>query len=498
MATPKVYFGVPDQIQEIPAPESGMGFVNGNDTEVTPLVSGGRAVYRAPLTYKTHALSWRTSATKLRHIIDCYNGQYGSGPFYITDPTASDLNVLPARWSLGWQLAHQANGWCKPRVDKVYPGADYQYQMKVNRRVVFTQATSGTVPVEGVVRTRVIKELGKPYYLTVDGSATGGAGIRVRGYNQSTQSWSLLTTVGSASFGASALLLGAFDNYPMLELDLYMPLGSTLTLRGVQLSAMNPAIPGNVLRTNYSTNPEAVSTFTGFATYLTGTSEAGTTTLVTAASDGPTVAVTTYGRRSTTTAKTSGSTGWSATAGTYRPGVTNGRTGDTITVSVWIRSSVPLTTSFRASAYTTGGSTVGTVDAPPVVLTAGQWVRLSSTVTATADYASVGWWAYQTSGATLPVGSTLDITGVLVEKSSGAGTYFSGATPSTGGGYYWTGAANSSTSVATDAVAQTTMPVGQGVGPIQFSGDADGRLTSKVIDRVGLSIDLVEVQNVGV
>lgn len=240
MPAPKVYFGRADRIVEIPAPKSGMGFSNANDIEVTPLVSGGRAVYRAPLTYKTHSLNWTTSSANLRHIIDCYNGQWGSGPFYITDPTASDLNVLPARWSLGWQLAYQANGWCKPYVQKIIPGADAKYVMATNRQAVFTQAGAGTVPVEGVLRTRVIKEPAKPYYLTLNGSATGGAGIRVRGYNLGTGAWDVLTTV--TTFGASVLLLSAGSaSYSLIELDFYMPLGSTLTLRGMALSATDYA-----------------------------------------------------------------------------------------------------------------------------------------------------------------------------------------------------------------------------------------------------------------
>lgn len=217
-----------------------MGFTNSNDIEVTPLVSGGRAVYRAPLTYKTFSMNWTTSAAKLQHIIDCYNGQWGSGALYVTDPTASDLNVLPARWSLGWQLAYQANGWCRPYVSKIVPGADSKYVMATNRQAVFTQAASGTVPVEAVLRTRTIKEPGKPYYLTLNGSATGGAGIRVRGYNLSTGVWDTITTV--TTFGASVLLVAAATaTYSLLELDFYMPLGSTMTIRGMALSAVDYA-----------------------------------------------------------------------------------------------------------------------------------------------------------------------------------------------------------------------------------------------------------------
>lgn len=243
MATkPKVYFGVPNRIMEIRPPDAGMGFVSSHDTEVTPLVSGGRAVYRAPLAFKTHNMTWTAKSADVQHIMGCYNGQWGPGPFYVTDPTANDLNVLPARWSLGWQLAYQANGWCKPYVQKVNPGGDYKYSMPVSRMGVFTQAATGTNPIEGILRTRVIKEPGKPYYLSVDGSTTGGAGIKVKGYNVGTATWDTLTTVVAADFYSAKLLVAAATNtYSMLELDFYMPLGSTMSIRGMALSSVNYA-----------------------------------------------------------------------------------------------------------------------------------------------------------------------------------------------------------------------------------------------------------------
>ena len=100
----KVYFGVPGNIQEIPAPKSGMGFDNSTDVEVTNLVSGGRSVYRAPTAFKTFNMTWAGNAAALKHLIDLYNGQFGPGPFYLTDPTMNQENVLPSRWSNAWQL----------------------------------------------------------------------------------------------------------------------------------------------------------------------------------------------------------------------------------------------------------------------------------------------------------------------------------------------------------------------------------------------------------
>jgi hypothetical protein len=116
----KLYFGAPGNIQEIPYPKTGMGFGSNVDAEVTALVSGGRSVYRAPTAYKTLDMSWRTNSTALQHVIDMYNGQFGPGPFYITDPTANQLYVLPARWANSWQLAHVSNGWGRPFIDSSF------------------------------------------------------------------------------------------------------------------------------------------------------------------------------------------------------------------------------------------------------------------------------------------------------------------------------------------------------------------------------------------
>ena len=237
----KLYFGVPGNIQEIPYPASGMGFDSNVDTEVTELVSGGRSVYRAPTAYKTLSPNWRTNSANLAHLIDMYNGLWGPGPFYITDPTASQLNVLPSRWANAWQLAHQANGWCRPIIQTGWfqPVAPDHKEPMTDRRVKLTQATSGaTVKLEGVLRTRLIRQPGKGYWIAANGTATGGAGIRVRGFNNTTKAWVLLTTYTTFTGAVSSLLSSADTTYTMLELDVYMPLGSTLILKGLALSTV--------------------------------------------------------------------------------------------------------------------------------------------------------------------------------------------------------------------------------------------------------------------
>lgn len=200
-------------------------------------------------------------------------------------------------------------------------------------------------------------------------------------------------------------------------------------------------------RINYALNPEAVSA-TGFATYLTGTSETGTTTYVTGAGDGPAGGPTSYARRSVTAAKTGGSTGFSATTSTYIA-PHSGTTGDSETASVWLRytGTGSLQVRMRATAYS-GTTAVTSTDSNYITLPTGQWVRVSSTVTATGDYDGVGWWAYFTSGNVPAAGSTLDATGVLIESGSALGTWFSGRSASTAGvtEHYWGGAADASLS----------------------------------------------------
>lgn len=240
----KMYFGVLESIQEIPAPKTGMSFTSETDTEVTELVSGGRSVYRAPTAYKSFNMSWSTSASKLSWLIALYNGQFGAGPFYMTDPNVNQVNVLPARWSNGWQLAHQSGGWCRPTVSKIYTptSAPQSNVCFTNRQVTFTQLAAGSnVNTEGVLRTRVIRVPGKAYYFTVDADASGGAGIKVRGYNKSTGAWSTLATV-TTFYSISTVVLATDTNITMLEVDIFMPLGSTLNLRGMALGteAANP------------------------------------------------------------------------------------------------------------------------------------------------------------------------------------------------------------------------------------------------------------------
>lgn len=182
--------------------------------------------------------------------------------------------------------------------------------------------------------------------------------------------------------------------------------------------------------------------------------EVSVSTLVTGAADGPEVApgqkVTSYLRRTITTAKTS-----SGYTGFYQYQESNivadpGTLGIT---SAWVRTSQPgvrvrMSTSWRNST----GTPVGASDAPDVTLPANEWVRLQGVAVAAEETtANLGWWAVISSdGTPIEVDGTFDITAVQPEVGSVVTPYHDGdispdplLVPS------WTGAVGDSATILT-------------------------------------------------
>lgn len=205
-----------------------------------------------------------------------------------------------------------------------------------------------------------------------------------------------------------------------------------------------------VVCTNRALNPRPAAATTGWA-YVPGSGEAGTSTLVTGAVDGPVLAdgtqVTSYMRRTVSTAKVSGASGWSygGTAGAPAVGVA----GDPWAGSMYVRSSVATSIDFRTSVRT-GTTGAGSHDAGVVALPAGQWVRLSSLLAAAAgSYDNAYLWAFQ-SGITQPNGSTLDVCCAQPERGTVVHDYIDGALPDNLDYIYdWAGTANASISTQT-------------------------------------------------
>ena len=99
MAEKMLSFGVPGLVQQVPYPASGMGFNGSREGEMAATAAGGFSWSPAPTTSKSMSLSWTTFDTRLRALVDAYNGSMGGGAFWIQDPTADQANLLPARWS---------------------------------------------------------------------------------------------------------------------------------------------------------------------------------------------------------------------------------------------------------------------------------------------------------------------------------------------------------------------------------------------------------------
>jgi hypothetical protein len=224
--------------------------------------------------------------------------------------------------------------------------------------------------------------------------------------------------------------------------------------------------------TNYALNPRPAAAATGWV-YVAGTSETGNSTVVTGATDGPTLPdgtkATSYMRRTVTAAKTSGASGWSYGGAAGAP--LAGGAGDPVAGQVYIRSSVTSSTNFRTSVRS-GTTSAGSSDAGVVTLPAGQWVHLDEVMLAAAGaFDNAYLWAFQ-SGITQPSGSTLDVCCAQVEEGAECTDYLDGDLPTTDRFLYaWTGTANASPSTRTEWV-EVTLLEADDPQPVQIVVDA--------------------------
>ena len=275
----KVYFGVPGAVREIPAPDSGLGFTSNAEAEVTQLVSGGQSVWRPATAYRSFDMSWRGSSKTLRTLIDMFNGQYGPGPFYITDPSANQLNVLPPRWANSWQLAHQANGWCRPVVEKLtnFPSTPNIADAFTDRQVVFTQNSLETTT---VTRTNLITN--PSFEVNTTGWTVSGATIaRTTGFPQMVKSGTAIAQV--TSDGTSPAPYAAFSGVPVTAgqwLGVKEFLASELT-GNIQVRLYVSFRDGSNVETgNAGTTYVKASFYTGTFAQLTAQAPANTVTAV--------------------------------------------------------------------------------------------------------------------------------------------------------------------------------------------------------------------------
>lgn len=217
------------------------------------------------------------------------------------------------------------------------------------------------------------------------------------------------------------------------------------------------------LRVNLARNPRAKGTVASLglpmlAQWSLGTGEAGVVTrrnpvdgyAPLSAADGPLPYIDHYARFTVTTAKTAGTSGFTATAASYRVPAP-GAVGDQETISIWVRytGSTASIAGFLTGQFNTSSSAVvGTSNGANTTLLSGVWTRLTVTITATGIPATVGWRLQFGSAVIMPVGSTFDIAGLLIESGSATNDYFDGGLGVPSSAFYtrFTGTEDASTS----------------------------------------------------
>jgi hypothetical protein len=173
---------------------------------------------------------------------------------------------------------------------------------------------------------------------------------------------------------------------------------------------------------------------------------------------GPIDGISNFARAVVVQAKTGGVSGWAGRSATHALPVSV-VSGERYTVSIYVRyagSAPDMTASLRMEFQTTAGTAAATFDSVDVSLPDSEWVRLSVSGVAAANYSYIGWSLRDTTAGGVPAESTIDITGLLVERSTSAmpGDYFDGNSQARTftldriHSYSWSASANESTSIA--------------------------------------------------
>lgn len=453
---------------EIPAPKSGLGFDLNRDVTTTELVSGGRSVYRTPLGYKSFNMSWSGGTAGLGEFMDMFEGAYGNGPFYILDPRSEDQNLLPARWASSWQLGHMANGWCRPAVNTQSDGLI----TPEGREVVFTGKANTLNPGADISPFRVLIPIayGKTYSVKAWGTSTGGAQLRARPWVGKSPLPHKIVTLGGVATTDVRADYADYGNF--VELTLYVPAGSTLTLRHIEMMERT-----NVSRTNPVPNPSFEVDTAGWSV------SRGTMTSVQYPQGFPSFMLSGISCARLQATGTGTSFAQLDTAGQI-PVVE----GDPFIAS--------------ASAYSADGqAAVGVLFYNAAGTYVSEWWSHKATaarelevrvpVPPTAVSARVGLRVYSATGGNPNNGESAYFDKVMVGNTS----YFDGDTPASNGkAYRWVGTPHNSVSEEYKGDGQK-WHMGRGVGAVQFDGSMQGTLTSNKIDRIGLSVGMTEVES---
>ena len=100
----QVLFGIPGYMKWIPCPLTGMESTHAGSRSTTKLLNGRTFAGGSRATSMTYNVSWLGTPDELQEIINYASGVYGSGPFYYTDPLATD-NALSSVYAAPHLLA---------------------------------------------------------------------------------------------------------------------------------------------------------------------------------------------------------------------------------------------------------------------------------------------------------------------------------------------------------------------------------------------------------
>jgi len=207
--------------------------------------------------------------------------------------------------------------------------------------------------------------------------------------------------------------------------------------------------------TNLVLDPEPfVYNLTGYAwnsgRWFGGSPAAGTYSIVTNASDGPTASMKNYARKTWSTSPPSissqGDSGFNIASGIKGISVA---VGDSYTISAYLRPSSLKNAEISIYQYDSAGATVARIYGPVTVLPANKWTRISYTYTNTTSNVAYFQALPDISGSSsngvsvwVP-GDTLDGTGYMITKGTNLYDY---SDPYTNSAWTWNGTANDSTS----------------------------------------------------
>jgi hypothetical protein len=395
-----MWFGNVNHAQWVPHPAIGMTRTHEGYSETIAFDNGGRFVRRTAASSVGYEMNFPVGDATIYAGIEAFerfaSGEYGPDYLHFVDPMWADQNLMPEPWASPG-LAEQ--GW-KPIYDSdpIFTDVDPNAYSKPTRAANYTVSTA----------------------------------INTQPTGQNSVCTLLIPPTHTLWFGACGSVSG------------------TAVLRTEAFYTVN--------RVNLVTNPSSESGVTNIAS---GTTASGGTHALSIVStvpfSGADVSRCTWSTASTVT-----------TAGTdliIGLGVDTGTTANTLsitaglayTASFYVRSSVAQKVRCQIQWLNSGGTSVGFSNGSDVTLVAAttNWARVSC-VNAVAPAGAVGFRIDVDLGASaiiMPVSSTMDIDGVMMEQSTTLGTYFDGDIP----GSIWSDTFEDSASILTSSIVDTAL-----------------------------------------